>query len=262
MHSVVCVKQVPAGGRAVINASTGTLDRGSADRRINPDDIHAIEFALELRERYGGSITALTMGPPAAAEVLVECFAYGCDRGVLLSDPRLIGSDALVTGRCLSAALERIGPWDFVVAGVESSDGGTGSVSYMIAECCKAPHMTQIHDISLEGDTAVIERLYGHEYQKIRARLPIVCAIGRGWGKPRFASLSGIQSAPSRCIDVLSIDDISIDERKCGLRGSPTLVVSYETFSHKREKRVLEGTLDEKADALVQLMKARGILRY
>ena len=141
---VVCVKQVPDTHNATFDASTGSIDRTSAPAVMNPDDAHAVETALSIRDAYGGRITALSMGPPQSAEVLRDALALGVDDCVLLSDPRLAGSDSLATSRALSRAIRRIG-FDIVVTGREAIDGNTGHVGYQISEFLGAPLITQIH---------------------------------------------------------------------------------------------------------------------
>jgi electron transfer flavoprotein alpha/beta subunit len=259
---VTCIKQVPDTQRAVFDPATGALVRSMTGNIMNPDDLHALETALTLRDACGGSITAVSMGPPQAADVLREAYAFGVDRCVLITDQRFAGSDSIVTGRILSRAITRLGAFDVVVTGFEAIDGNTSHVSFQLSEYLSMPLITQIHSIQVAGGHAVIERLYGHEFQKIRVSLPICIAAGRGSNRVRIPSLADINTCEEREIAVLTMDDIGGSEDEYGVAGSPTVVIETETFSHVRGREQLDGTVQEKADLLVQRMKKHNILRY
>lgn len=259
---IVCIKQVPDTQKALFDPRTGTIDRSGADNIMNPDDLHAIEMALAVRDGCGATITALTMGPPQAADVLAEAYALGVDRCVILSDPRFAGSDSLVTGRTLSRAIEKLGPYDLIMTGCEAIDGNTGHVGFQVSEFLGIPLMTQIHKFQISSKTATIERLYGHEYQKIRVDLPILIAVGKTANRVRTPRLADIRTCADRDVTVMTMDDIGGDEAEYGTAGSPTVVIETEMFSHRREREVLGGTIDEKVDNLIHRLKKQNILRY
>ncbi len=259
---LVCVKQVPDTARSVFDAGTGSIDRSAGGNIVNPDDLHALETALSIKDTCGAQVTALSMGPPQAREALGEAAAYGADRCVLLTDPRFAGSDSLATSRALARAIQRLGPFDLVITGREAIDGGTGHVGYQLSELLEIPLITRIHRFHIEGNHATIERIYGHEYQKIRAALPLLFAVGRDDNRVRFARLADIAQSAGAAVDELSMDDIGGDEREYGAAGSPTVVIDTHLFTHARSREPVAGSAAEKADALVQRLRKHNILRY
>lgn len=259
---LVCIKQVPDTQKALFDPKTGVIDRNTADNIVNPDDLHALEMALSLKDECGASITALTMGPSQAADVLAEAYALGVDRGVLISDPRFAGSDSLVTGKILSRAIEKLGPFDIIMTGCEAIDGNTGHVGYQLSEFLRMPLLTQIHKLRVSPDQVIIERLYGHEYQKIRVDLPVLITAGKTANRVRTPRLADIRTCAEREITVLTMDDIGGEAREYGAAGSPTVVIETELFSHRRERELFAGTVDEKVDKLIHKLKKQNILRY
>ncbi len=259
---LVCIKQVPDTQKALFNPKTGVIDRNSADNIMNPDDLHALEMALTVRDDYAATITALTMGPLQAADVLSEAYALGVDRGVLISDPCFAGSDSLVTSKILSRAIEKLGPFDIIMTGCEAIDGNTGHVGFQLSEFLRIPLLAQIHKFHVDSGQAVIERLYGHEYQKIRVDLPVLIAAGKTAHRVRTPRLADIKTCTARQVSVLTMDDIGGAGHEYGAAGSPTVVIETELFSHKREREVFAGTVDDKVDNLIHKLKKQNILRY
>ncbi len=139
LRIIVCIKQVPDTDRVRIDKKNGTLVRESISTIINPDDLHALEMALYLKEHYGAEITALTMGPVHAEDVLREAYACGVDKAVLVSDEKFAGSDALATSKILSRAIKHLGDYDVIITGVEAIDGNTSIVPFQISEFAHEP---------------------------------------------------------------------------------------------------------------------------
>lgn len=259
---IVCIKQVPDTQKALFDPRSGTIDRSGTDNIMNPDDLHALEMALTIKDEFGATITAATMGPPQAADVLSEAYALGADRCVLISDPRFAGSDSLATGRIISRAITKLGHFDIVITGCEAIDGNTGHVGFQLSEFLRMPLLAQIHKFQISSSQAIIERLYGHEYQKIRVNLPILIAVGKTANRVRVPRLADIRTCADRSITTLTMDDIGGPADEYGAAGSPTVVIETELFSHKREREVISGTLDDKVDNLIHKLKKQNILRY
>ena len=183
----VCIKQVPDTQKARFDPKTGTIDRNGTESIMNPDDLHAIEMALSIRDRYGAAITAVTMGPPHAADVLDEAYALGVDSCVLVSDPGFAGSDSLVTSKTLSRAITEARE-----RSTSSSPGARPSTATPAMSGSSCPSTwacrssAQIHKFDVADGHAVIERLYGHEYQKIRVEFPLLLAIGKNSNRVRI----------------------------------------------------------------------------
>jgi electron transfer flavoprotein beta subunit len=258
----VCIKQVPDTQKARFDPKTGTIDRCGTDSIMNPDDLHALEMALSVRDRYGAAITALTMGPPHAADVLDEAYALGADSCVLVTDPGFAGADSLVTSKTLARALRNLGAFDIVITGCEAIDGNTGHVGFQLSEYLGIPLIAQIHKFDVTDGHAVIERLYGHEYQKIRVEYPLLLAIGKNSNRVRIPRLADITACLDKKIVTLSMSDLGGEQQEYGNAGSPTVVIETELFSHKRSREVFPGSLNDKADQLIHRLKKHNILRY
>jgi electron transfer flavoprotein beta subunit len=259
---IVCIKQVPDTQKASFDLKTGVIDRDGVDNIMNPDDLHALEMALSIKDTYGAAITAITMGPPHAADVLSEAYALGVDSCVLISDPRFAGSDSLVTSKVLSRAIARLGAFDMVITGCEAIDGNTAHVGFQLSEFLRIPLLTQIHNFQIDSGHAIVERLYGHEYQKIRVRLPLLLAINKNTNRVRIPRLCDIKTCTDRAIRKISMDEIGGSDMEYGAAGSPTIVINTEVFSHKREREVFAGDCNEKADMLIHKLKVQNILKY
>jgi electron transfer flavoprotein beta subunit len=259
---VVCIKQVPESHLAVIDPVKGTLIRDNIQLIINPDDLHALEMALALREKYGGTITALTMGPEYAEEILYEAYAMGVDYGVLICDERFKGSDSLITSKILAAAIQKLGAFNLVLTGMTAIDGNTSHVGFQLSEYMQIPLITQIHKIDIFKDHSIIERRYGHEYQKIKVPLPILLACDGETNKVRYPRLMDINRCFEKPISCLKMEDIGGEEKDYGLIGSPTIVIKTESFSHKREQQVIQGHLHDKVESFIAALKKHDILKF
>src|SRR4030042_5323167 len=211
---VVCIKQVPDTQNAVFDPRSGSIDRTGTDNIMNPDDLHASETALSIKDSYGAMITAVTMGPPQAADVLNEAYALGADSCVLGSDQRFAGADSLVTSKILSRAIDLLGAFDIVITGCDAIDGNTAHVGYQLSEFLGIPLITQIHKLEIQSDHAVIERLYGHEYQKIKVLLPLLLAVNKHTNRVRFPRLADIKTCTDKNITIMTMNDIGGTERE------------------------------------------------
>jgi len=191
-HSVVCVKQVPDTGNITAEAmkADGTVNRAALPAIFNPDDLHALETALQVRSQYGGTVTVLTMGPPKAGEVLRECLYRGADRGVMLTDRRAAASDTLATSYILAQAIKKVGEVfgkvDMVFCGRQAIDGDTAQVGPQCAEKLDIPQITYLEElIRLEGDTIVVRRNVGNGWEIVEGRLPLLITVIDSANKPR-----------------------------------------------------------------------------
>jgi electron transfer flavoprotein beta subunit len=183
-HSIVCVKQVPDTANITSEAmrEDGTVNRGALPTVFNPDDLHALETALEIRDQHGGTVTALTMGPPKAADVLRECLFRGADRAILLTDRRAAASDTLATSYILAQAIQAIGEtfgrYDFVFCGRQAIDGDTAQVGPQCAEKLDLPQITYLEELMrLTGDTVVVRRNVGNGWEIVEATLPVMVTV-------------------------------------------------------------------------------------
>jgi electron transfer flavoprotein beta subunit len=177
---VVCVKQVPDTSRITGEAmkADGTVNRAALPAIFNPEDLHALEAALAIKETFGGTVTAITMGPPAACEVLRGCLFRGADRAILITDRRAAASDTLATSYILSQAVRKLGKYDFVFCGRQAIDGDTAQVGPQLAEKLEIPQITYFERLAdLSGKTVRIRRNVGNGWEILESRLPVLVTV-------------------------------------------------------------------------------------
>ena len=254
MRIIVCVKQVPDTAEVRINPETNTLIRDGVPSIINPYDTHAIEAGLQLRERAGGTVTVVTMGPPQAETALREAISMGADEAVLLTDRAFAGSDTWATAYTLAKAIQHIGA-DVIICGKQAIDGDTAQVGPEIAEFLDIPHVAYIRKIDDVGDNRiVVQRLMDDGYDVIESSLPVLLTVVRELNVPRMPSLKGKMAAKKAVIKKLSAADIGAEENSLGLKGSPTQVRNIFAPEVRKDRKMMEGTPEEQVDALLKEM--------
>jgi len=257
---VVCIKQVPDTTNVRINPDTNTLVREGVASIINPFDVYAIEEALRLKEKHGGSTAVLTMGPPQAVEALREAISLGIDEAYLVSDKAFAGSDTLATAYALSFAIRKLGGADVILMGRQAIDGDTGQVGPGVAENLGLPHVTDIRKIEEIADgRIVVERLLEEGYARIAARLPVVLTVVKEINEPRLPSLKGKMAAKKKEIPTLKAADIEADVGRLGLNGSPTQVMKIFTPPKPSGGKRFTGEPAHAVTELLAELKAAGI---
>ncbi|MCX6998944.1 MAG: electron transfer flavoprotein subunit beta/FixA family protein [Candidatus Sumerlaeota bacterium] len=260
MNIIVCIKQVPETTEVRINPETGTLIREGVPSIINPFDMYAIEEGLRLRERFGGKVTVLTMGPPQAKEALRECISLGVDDAVLLSDLAFAGSDTLATSYSLSRAIMKLGGFDLIICGKQASDGDTAQVGPGIAECLNIPFVAFIKKIErIENGTVRVHRMMEYGYDVIELQLPALLTVVKEINEPRLPSLKGKIRARKYEPIALKACDMNVKKERLGLTGSPTQVIKVFTPEIRREGEMIAGdNPDEIARNLKSKLKEAG----
>ncbi len=231
MHTVVAIKQVPDTTNVRINPETGTLIREGVPAIINPYDLHAIELAVRLKERFGGKVTVITMGPPKAAEALIECVEQGADRCILITDRKFAAADTLATSYVLARAIEALqeeGPIDLYLFGLQAIDGDTAQVGPGVATRLNVPlvsYALHIESIDPEARTAVVHRKTERGIEILRTRLPALLTVLKEIALVQRAPLANIIRAARYKPEVWSsTDPVPFDQDQIGIRGSPTVV--------------------------------------
>ena len=253
MKIVVCIKQVPQVTELPWDSKTGTLRREQAEGMMNPACRHALEAALLLRQEHGGHITALSMGPPQAQEVLQEALALGADRGVLLSDARLAGADTLATSYTLAKAIRTILPdFDLVLCGCSSSDSETGQVGPQMAEDLDIPGAANVDQIVVQGEKLRLERLADDFFEVLEMDLPgLITVTTRGY-TPRHTPLAGLEAAfASSEVITLNARGIGADPLRVGLAGSAMRILKVWSPTAKKRGLVLTGTAKKTVESLL-----------
>ncbi|MBY0449675.1 MAG: electron transfer flavoprotein subunit beta/FixA family protein [Cyanobacteria bacterium] len=233
----VLMKQVPdQSAKAGINPD-GTIDRAKAKRMMNPFDRYALQAALHTKKLYGGKVTAISMGPPLAEEILLEALAHGVDNCVLLSDRRLAASDTWATSYALWKTIEHLGPFDLIFCGLQTTDGDTAQVGPEIAERLNLPQVSYCEDFRVEGTAEKpnlnARRVIEGGYQWVRMALPGLVTVANSYHPLEYKSLRGAQMVlslqrnpeeKSKYIRILNLDDVQAEPKETGLVGSPTIV--------------------------------------
>ncbi len=225
MDIVVCIKQVPDTTEVKIDPKTNTLVRQGVPSIVNPFDKNAIEAGLRLKEKYGGRVTVVSMGPPQANDALKECLAMGADAAVLVSDRAFGGADTLATSYTLAAAIRTLGHFDVILCGKQAIDGDTAQVGPEMAEHLGVAQLTYVAKIEIQGDTVEAYREHEEGYEVVEAKLPVLMSVVKSINVPRYPTVKGIMKAVHQDkIRVLSAKDMDVDMERLGLKGSATQV--------------------------------------
>ena len=247
MKAIVCVKQVPDTQGKVAVKADGTMDRAAMATITNPDDLNAVEAALQLKDETCCEVVVVTMGPPPAEGMLRELIARGADRGVLVTAREFGGSDTYATSQILAAAINKIGVEadDIVMCGRQAIDGDTAQVGPQIAEKLQLPQVTYAADIQKDGDTITVKRMLEDGYMTIKAQTPCLITCIKELNTPRYMSVSGVFECYSKPMTVLDYNALKdhplIDATTIGLKGSPTNILTSFTPPQKGAGQMLEG---------------------
>lgn len=267
MKILVCVKQVPATNEIRMDPVTNTIIREGVEAILNPFDTYAVEEALRLRELYGGpggepyTLTAISMGIPAAAAILRETIALGFDEAYLLSDRALAGADTLATAKALAAGVRKAGMPGLILCGKMASDGDTAQVGPMLAELLGIPHMTDVSGITrLEKGAAFCRRLTDDGYVDASIRLPALLTVVKEINVPRLPSIQGMLKGHRAQIPVWGAAELAVPASELGLLGSPTQVVRTFIPNRAQHCQWLPGSEREQADGLLDILAQRQLI--
>ncbi len=252
MNVVVCVKQVPGTTEIKIDPETNTLIREGVEGIINPFDAYAIEEGVRLRERYGGKVTTISMGPPQAEDALRETISLGADEAILISDRAFAGSDTWATSYVLSRAIAKIVEYDLVICGRQTLDGDTGQVGPELSEMLGVPFVAYVSKIEEAADGIMrVERMVEEGHEIMETSLPAVITVVKEINVPRLPSLRGSMKAKTAQIPVWTAEDIGAEPDKAGIAGSPTRVVKIFFPQRTHASEMLQGSPKEQVDQLV-----------
>ena len=260
MKIIVLVKQVPDSTEIRVDKVTGTLIRAGVPSIINPDDLAGVEAALQLKEKYGATVTIISMGPPQATGMLKELYARGVDECILITDRKFAGADTCATSSTLAAALNKTG-YDLIIAGRQAIDGDTAQVGPQTAERLGIPQVTYVDDIIELSDTAVTVRKSLEDSEEIiEAKLPCVLTTLSGMNEPRYMNCNDIVDSFSKEVNVMTFDDLGIDESIVGLAGSPTKVHATFTKEVSAETETFGLPAAEAAKLIAKTLKDKQII--
>ncbi len=253
---VICIKQVPDTAEVRINPETNTLIRDGVPSIINPYDMHAIEAGLQIKEKAGGKVTVITMGPPQAETALRDAIAMGADDAVLLTDRAFAGADTWATSYTLFKAIEKIRA-DIIICGKQAIDGDTAQVGPETAEFLNIPHISYVRKIEeVKPGSIRVQRLMDGGYDVVESSVPVLLTVVKEINLPRLPSLKGKMNAKKAEIKKWTSADIGADENNIGLKGSPTQVKNIFAPQAKKDRKVLEGTVEQQIEALISELRS------
>ncbi len=256
MEIIVCIKQVPDTTEVRIDPVTNTLIRDGVPSIINPFDENAIEEALRIREKFGGRVTVITMGPPQAESALKDAYAMGADEVILLSDRKFAGADTLATSYTLAQAIKKLGKYDLILCGKQAIDGDTGQVGPEIAEHLGIPLVAYVKKLEIIDNTkAKVYRALEEGYEIVEVPLPALFTVLKEINEPRYPSLKGKLRARKMKVPVWTAEEIEADSSRIGLDGSPTKVVRTFTPTPRGRGEILQGTVEEQVKELVKRLQ-------
>jgi electron transfer flavoprotein beta subunit len=257
MNIAALVKWVPEPQGVPTLGDDGSLVREGAEGALDPGDEFGLERALQLVERDGGEVVAVSMGPEVAAAAVQRALAMGADRGMLVTDDRLRGADTIVTARVLAAAVRHADPADLVVAAVESTDGYTGTLPVTIAEILGLPSVTFATSFDVVDGGLRAERQTASGTEVVECELPALLTVTTGVAEPRYPSLKGVMAAKSKPFDRLSLSDLrDLDEDATRPDQS---VAAVEAAAQKSGGRIVEAGPDAAGEIADLLAEARVI---
>ncbi|MDG5816251.1 electron transfer flavoprotein subunit beta/FixA family protein [Chitinispirillales bacterium ANBcel5] len=262
MNIVVLIKQVPGTTQVKINPDTGTLIRDGVEAVVNPFDEYAIEEAVRIKEKVGGVVKVVTMGPPQAESALRTAISMGADEGILISDRAFAGSDTWATSYTLAKGIQTIGDVDLIISGKQAIDGDTAQVGPGVAEMLGIPFVAWVRKIEeITSSSIRLERLMEGGYDVVEMPLPGLITVVKEINTPRMASLKGKMKAKKATIKTLDAASMDLDENRIGLKGSPTQVLRSFVPERKSGGEKIEGEVPDLVDKLQSTILDLGIVK-
>jgi electron transfer flavoprotein beta subunit len=259
---IVCVKHVPETAEAElkIDATGKTIEKTGLVFDINEWDDYALEEAVRIKEKQGGTVTAITVGGEDSDSTLRKCLARGADKAIRLTDPKFQGSDSYAIARILHSAIKTM-RFDIILCGVQSGDGGYAMVGPILAELLNVPHATMVKKIELSTGSARVNReLEGGLEEQVEVKLPAVFAVQTGINEPRYVSIMGIRKAMQKEIKLMTLADTGLAEDQIGTEGSWIRLEKLYIPPVEKQAEFLKGTPDEVAARITEILKSRGLL--
>lgn len=257
MNILVCIKQVPGTNKVEVDPVTGVLKRDGVDSKMNPYDLHALETALRLKEKHNGHVHVLSMGPPQAKQVIYEAFSMGADAGTLLTDRKFGGADVLATSYTLSQGVEKIGDYDLILCGKQTTDGDTAQVGPEMAEYLGIPSISNVQkilEITKESITVEMDMTESIEISTIG--FPCLLTVEKSICEPRLPSYIKKMATKNKTIQMFSFADLKDqDENKYGLSGSPTQVQRIFPPDANDQRELWKGSDSEMATQILSKLK-------
>lgn len=256
MKILVCIKQVPGSANVEVDPVTGVIKRDGAESKMNPYDLYAIELALSLSEKYGGSVYTITMGPPQAKDIIVEAISMGAVGGTLLSDRKFAGADVLATAYTISQGIKKCGEFDIIICGKQTTDGDTAQVGAEIAEFLEIPNVSNVLSVNDVSDGKILlTASFDNTVAEMSVKMPCLISADGDINSPRLPSYKVKQTVTDDMIKILSFDDFedkNLDNY--GLSGSATKVERIFPPEKNTGKQTVSGNAEEISGELLKLI--------
>ncbi|MEM3463826.1 MAG: electron transfer flavoprotein subunit beta/FixA family protein [Candidatus Bathyarchaeia archaeon] len=262
MDIIVCVKHVPETAEAElkIDSSGRAIEKTGLVFDINEWDDYALEEAVRIKEKLGGTVTAITVGAEDSDSTLRKCLARGADKAIRLTDPKFEGSDAYAIAKILYSVIKGM-PFNLILTGFQAGDDGYCMVGPILAEMLGIPHATLVKKIELSAETAKINReLEGGLEEVLEIKLPALFAVQTGINEPRYVSIMGIRKAMQKEVKVMSLADTGLRETEVGEAGSLLRIEKLYVPPVEKQAEFIKGNPDEVAAKIVEILKSRGLI--
>ena len=262
MNILVCIKQVPGSSNVEVDPVTGVLKRDGVASKMNPYDLYGLEVAMSLAETYGGEVKTVTMGPPPAKAIIVESICMGAKCGTVLSDRKFAGADVLATAYTISQGIRRMGDFDLIICGKQTTDGDTAQVGAEVAEYLGIPNVSNVLSVDdvCDGEVFVTASL-DDKIVKESIKLPCLISVDGDINTPRLPSYKVKQTVTDDMVSFISFADFEDqDENHYGLNGSATQVERIFPPEKNTEKHSITGDAEAQADGIVELIRARKLI--
>ena len=256
MNIVVCLKQVPDTTVVKIDPVKGTLIREGVPSIINPEDKHALEAALQIKEKNGAHITVISMVPPQAKEALREALCMGADEAILLTDRAFGGADTLATSKTLAAAIKTL-DYDIIFGGRQAIDGDTAQVGPEIAEHLEIPQVTYVQDVEFDGNDLIVNRALEDGYELIKVQTPCLLTAIEELNHPRYMNARLIFDTANKEVKVMTSADLDVEANEIGLNGSPTKVKKSMTKEAKGAGEIVKDSVPEAVSYVLSKLKEK-----
>lgn len=262
MKIIVCIKQVPGTNKVDIDEETGVMKRNSAEAKMNPYDLYALETAFQLKEKLGGSVTVVTMGPPQAEDMIREAYMMGADYGYVFSDRKFAGADVLATSYTLSQGISAVGDFDLIICGRQTTDGDTAQVGPAIAEYLDIPHVTWVNSImDVTENYITVNQDLSNITQVNQLSLPCLITVEKDIFLPRLPSYKRKLQIKDKRVNILAFSDFADkDDNKYGLKGSATQVERTFIPPAGDEQVYIKGNAHELCSSFFNILKNKKII--
>lgn len=252
---IVCIKQVLAVQSMEIDPINHTIIRESMPSMLNPFDEIGVEEGIRLREKYGGEVTVITMGPMQAKDAILRCLAMGADKGIIISDKAFAGADTIATAHTLYMQIKKM-EYDLIICGKVSTDSETGHIGPHLAELLNLPQICYAKkiDLDIERRRIIAQKEADEGIEIVEAPLPVLLTTAKGLNEPRSPTLRGIISSKRKEIKIVTVKDLGGSLSNYGLRGSPTFVYEIYESPSRKPGIILRGDPKDMVEKLVQVL--------